>query len=262
MPSPFPGMDPYLESQGYWQDSHFRLIAWMSRELNAHLSRNYAALIEERISLVDLSEESTDTYRPDVSIVRNTGAAGQASQRGVAATLEPITLPLALEPLEEVRNRWIEIRRLPDRSLVTVIELLSPSNKTGSGRPEYIEKRNQWIRQPVHIVEIDLLLAGRRLPMKKPLPPADYYALVSRSDRRPQSDVYAWSIRRALPTIPIPLLPPDPDIPLALEPLFAQTYEDARYELLVDYTRSLDLPLVAADLEWAEMLGRESRPMK
>jgi len=74
--------------------------------------------------------------------------------------LEPITVPLALDDLDEIRERWIEIKRLPDRSLVTVIEILSPTNKTGSGRIDYIEKRKQWIRQPVNVVEIDLLLGG------------------------------------------------------------------------------------------------------
>ena len=67
-------------------------------------------------------------------------------------------------------ERWIEIKRLPDRSLVTVIEILSPTNKIGSGRAEYIEKRKEWIRQPIHLVEIDLLLGGQRLPMGGRLP--------------------------------------------------------------------------------------------
>ena len=64
---------------------------------------------------------------------------------------------------------------------MTVIEILSPTNKFGSGRTEYIEKRNEWIRQPIHLVEIDLLLVGQRLPMQRPLPRADYFAFVSRS---------------------------------------------------------------------------------
>jgi Protein of unknown function (DUF4058) len=256
MPGPFPGMDPYLESQGYWQDFHTSFLTYCRKALTAVLPRHYAALIEERISLVDLSGESTQLYRPNIGIVHESGAPLPQGNRGVLATLEPITIPLALEALEEVRQRWIEIRKLPDRSLVTVIELLSPSNKIGSGRSEYIEKRNQWIKQPVHVVEIDLLLSGHRLPMKKPLPTADYYAFVSRSDRRPNCEVYAWSIRRELPTIPIPLVSPDPDVNLGLAAVFGQTYDDAPYGELVRYAATLDLPLAPDDREWVEHLAR------
>ena len=93
-----------------------------------------------------------------MAVIRKDQGLPPTGDRGAPATLEPITIPLTLEDLDEVHERWIEIRRLPDRSLVTVIEILSPSNKIGSGRIEYIEKRNQWIRQPVNLVEIDLLL--------------------------------------------------------------------------------------------------------
>jgi hypothetical protein len=191
MPSPFPGMDPYLECQGYWQDFHTRLLTYCSRALTAVLPRHYAALIEERISLIDLSGERTQVYRPDVAITRGVRGAPSPDDRGALATLEPITIPLALEDREEVHQRWIEIRKLPARSLVTVIEILSPTDKVGPGRIEYVEKRNRWIRQPPHLVEIDLLLGGHRVPMRDPLPPADYFAFVSRSDRRPNCDVYA-----------------------------------------------------------------------
>jgi hypothetical protein len=114
MPSPFPGMDPYLESQGFWQDFHTTLLAYCRRALTRFLPRHYAALIEERISLVDLSHEAEQIYRPDVAVTRGKPGAGLPGGRGVSATLEPITLPLALEDLEEIHHRWIEIKRLPD----------------------------------------------------------------------------------------------------------------------------------------------------
>jgi hypothetical protein len=163
---------------------------------------------------------------------------------------------LALEDLDEVRQRWIEIRRLPDRSLVTVVEILSPTNKIGLGRTEYVEKRNQWIRQPVNLVEIDLLLGGHRMPMGRTLPPADYFSFVSRTSRRPDCDVYAWPIRRALPIIPIPLSDPDHDVSLNLGAVFAQTYDDAPYGDSIDYKAPLDLPLSADDRCWAEEQAR------
>jgi hypothetical protein len=204
-------MDPYIESQGYWEDFHSALLGDCRRALTAVLPRNYGAFIEQRISLVDL---------------------------------------------DEIRERWIEIKRLPDRSLVTVIEILSPTNKTGSGRIDYLEKRKQWIRQPVNVVEIDLLLGGHRLPMRGLLPAGDCYAFVSRSNRRPDCDVYAWSIRRELPAIPIPLSIPDPDVLLDLRTVFAQTYDGAPSGESINYSAPLDLPLASEDRAWAEQQAR------
>ena len=150
-------------------------------------------------------------------------------EAGSVATLEPVAVPLARKDLDEVRERWIEIKRLPDLSLVTVIEILSPTNKSGLGRTDYLAKRREFLDQPVHLVEIDLLLGGHRLPMGGPVPPGDYFAYVSRAEKRDSSDVYAWSIRRALPEIPIPLSPPDPDLRLDLAVVVARAYDQGRY---------------------------------
>lgn len=253
MPSPFPGMDPFLESQGFWQDFHTSLIAYCRESLNSALPAHYAALIEERISLVDLSGRGEAAYRPDVSIVQGTREPAPRRDQGSIATLEPVAVPLARRDLDEVPERWIEIKRLPELALVTVIEILSPTNKTGLGRTEYLVKRQEFLDQPVHLVEIDLLLGGRRLPMGGPVPPGDYYAYVSRADHRETSDVYAWSIRRALPEIPIPLSAPDPDLRLDLGAVVARAYEQGRYDRLIRYAAPLELPLSSEDRQWAEM---------
>ncbi len=258
MPSPFPGMDPFIESQGYWEDFHSALLGDCRRALTAVLPRNYGAFIEQRISLVDLSDEPPQSRRRDIAVLRD-DQGPRASSRVALATLEPITVPLVLDDLDEIRERWIEIRKLPDRSLVTVIEILSPTNKVGSGRMEYLEKRKQWTRQPVNVVEIDLLSGGHRLPMRGALPIGDYYAFVSRLDRRPNCDVYAWSIRRELPAIPIPLLIPDPDVHLDLRAVFSQTYDGAPYGESIDYSAPLNLPLASEDLAWAEQQVRTGK---
>ena len=179
------------------------------------------------------------------------------SGRGVLATLEPVTIPLAVEELDEIRLRWIEIRRLPDLSLVTVIEILSPTNKIGSGRIEYLEKRNQLIQSAGQSGR-DRFAAGRttRPLMGAPLPAADYFAFVSRHDRRPNCDVFAWSIRQVLPVIPIPLSDSDPDVNLNLGTIFSQTYDVGPYGELIKYTAPLELPLTSDDRAWAEELGR------
>ena len=138
---------------------------------------------------------------------------------------------------------------------MTVIELLCPPNKFESGRVEYVQRRNEWRRQPVNLVEIDLLLGGQRPPMAAPLPPADYFAFISRSSRRPYCDVFAWSIRHDLPVIPIPLSGSDPDVKLDLGAVFSQTYDVGPYGQWIKYAAPLDLPLTPDDRAWAEGLA-------
>ena len=135
---------------------------------------------------------------------------------------------------------------------MTAIELLSPSNIEAPGEPLYSQKRLELIHQPVHLVELDLLIRGKRLEMEDELPKGHYYAFVSRAERRFLSDTYTWSIRNPLPTIPIPLLAPDPDIPLDLTAIFQTVYQRARYERSINYKAPLGLPLSREDRAWAE----------
>ena len=111
--------------------------------------------------------------------------------------------------MEEIRETYIEVRYRPDRKLVAVLELLSPTNKINFGIGEYLHKRMAILKQPVHLVELDLLVGGHRLPMERPLPPGDYFALIARSEHCPMADVYHWRVRNPLPHIPIPLKSPD-----------------------------------------------------
>jgi hypothetical protein len=93
--------------------------------------------------------------------------------------------------VDEVRDTWIEIRRLPDERLVTMIETLWPRNKGLSGLTDYLEKLHRLRTQGVNLVEIDLLIAGRRLPMAKPLLPGHFFAIVCRASKSETGDVYA-----------------------------------------------------------------------
>ena len=150
--------------------------------LNQRLPDGYVAKIETRVTFVSQVPDTHGSRRPD-----RTRAGLTTSRRfhiatndaGVA-TIEPISIPLAMSEVE-IRDRWIEILKLPEMEVVTVIEILSPSNKAGSGRREYLTKRAALIDRPVNFVEIDLLLGGRRMPMARPLPAGDYYAVVGRT---------------------------------------------------------------------------------
>jgi len=177
-------------------------------------------------------------------------------------TLESVALALPRHRLEEVSEARIEIRRFPDRELVTAIELLSPNNKEAPGELLYTQKRLELIHQPVHLVELDLLIGGKRLAMEDELPKGHYFAFVSRAERRFLSDIYPWSIRDPLPTIPIPLRAPDPDILLNLAEIFKTVHQRARYERSIDYTATLKLPLSARDRAWAEKNARGFNPRK
>jgi hypothetical protein len=167
-----------------------------------------------------------------------------------------VAVPFPETHPEFIRQRRVEIRRLPELSLVTVIEVLSPDNKSGKGRGDYLAKRELLLEQAVHLVEIDLLLGGRRLPMGAALPSGDYYAFVARVERWPSCDVYAWTVRDRLPTIPIPLRLPDPDVSLDLAAPVHTAYDRGLYGRTTDYTVALPLPLDQESRAWAEGVGR------
>jgi Protein of unknown function (DUF4058) len=262
MASPFPGVDPYIEAQGYWQDFHTRFITYACDALNEILPESYVAQLGEHLRLAEMPGRQSKRVLPDVTIVggeRPALGAGSRERKGArTAVLEPVKVPLPSSFIE-VRDAWIEIRRGTKRKPIASIEVLSPTNKVGVGFGEYLAKRRKSIRQKIHLVELDLLLRGERLPMERPLPPGDFYALVSRSEERPESDVYSWTIRDPLPSIPIPLCRPDPDVMLDLGAVFATAYERARYGRLIDYTVPPSTVKKAADRAWAERTARVPR---
>ena len=257
MPSPFPGIDPYLESQGFWQDFHPRFTLGLCDAISDLLPEPYVARIDERMRVVEIPLREVRQFRPDVAVVRRTGGSEPDTPAVATLSLEPEVIPLHY--LDEFREAFIEVVHLPERRLVTVIELLSPSNKTGAGRADYLAKRNALILQDVHIIELDFLLTGQRLPMKRALPAGDYFAFVARAGRRPDCEVFAWSIRRALPTIPVPLLAPDLDILIDPGPIYASVYQRARYGRSLDYKAPLTLPLAPEDLGWTQGVAKAEK---
>jgi hypothetical protein len=239
-------MDPYLEDPAFWSDFHASFITYWRDALIDCLPDNYEARIDEKVRLVEVAPPRRKLIEPDVALTQR--APSRTPAPAGVATLEPVTVPLVIE--EETHERYIEILHRPERALVAVLELLSPANKEEPGRSDYLAKRNALLRHPIHLVEVDLLIGGRRLPPEDGLPPGDYYALVSRGDRRPDCDVYAWPLRNALPAIPIPLLPPDPDVWLNLAAVFATTYERGRYARSLDYAAPPPVTLDEENRRW------------
>ena len=248
MPSPFPGMDPYLENPAFWPDFHSTFINYWREAIADALPASYTALIGERVYLVEQPPVERKLVHADISVTRPDapGPTAPATQ-GAVATLEPVTLPLPT--LEEVCETYIQILHRPDRELVAVLELLSPANKEEPGRGAYLAKRSGLWRQQVHLAELDLLLGGQHPPLGQALPPGDYYYLLARAGRR-DCQAYAWTMRQPLPTLPVPLKAPDPDVFVDLGAVFATAYQRGRYGRALDYAAAPAAPLRPEQRAW------------
>lgn len=239
MPSPFPGMDPYLEGS-YWSPVHHSLAEEILRQLAPRLRPRYVALPEERF-VVEIQDTRSDIY-PD-------GAVAPSEIAEVGAERRPLRMPTIIPaPVPLVT---VEIRSTDGRRLVTAIEILSPANKSGEGRREYLAKRQKILRSSAHLVEIDLLRRGQRVPMQQELPAASYFVFVSRAEDRPMVDVWPVTLRQSLPTIAVPLLEGDSDLDLDLQQAFDNIYDLRGFDLLLDYHEPPEVPLSPADADWA-----------
>ena len=253
MPSPFPGMNPWLEQDTLWHDFHQRLLTATSDAISAEVSPRYYVALEEHVYIHEPPEPRARFLgRPDLAIV-GTGAAGFASSTAVIEAPVYTALP---EPMDVVRESFIEIRDTENEYLVTVLELLSPSNKqAGYDRDAYIAKRRQYLLSDVNFIEIDLLRGGPRMPIEE-LSPCDYYVLVKRASDRTRAGVWPIRLRDGLPSIPIPLRAPDPDARLDLQALLHSVYDRAGYRHRI-YRGTPKPKLVADDAQWADAILKE-----
>ncbi len=248
MPSPFPGMDPFIEGQA-WEDFHHHFIEGLYTALVPLVRPRYVVRVEERIYVEHEPDERVDLIRPDVTVLESRGEAPETTA-AAAVALAPVLLTLPMP--ERRREAYLTVRRRETLQVVTIIEALSPGNKrpAGDGRREYLSKRESVLQSEAHLVEIDLLRGGERLPTVEPLPFADYYAFVCRGQRRPRAEVYAWPLRQPLPPIPVPLTGDDPDRALDLQAVFNAVYERAGYDYSLDYRHPVEPPLSDADAAW------------
>lgn len=231
MPSPFPGFDPALEDPAYWSDFHATFINYWREAIADALPDAYEARIGERIYLTEHEPDARKLVIPDVAVARAKLRTTPESYSN-AATIEPVIVPL--NTLDGPRETYIEILHRPERGLVAALELLSPANKNAPGRTEYLAKRKALLYQAVHLIELDLLRGGERLPMAAPLPPGDAYYFLSRAEQRPDCQVYAWRLEDPLPTLPVPLRQPDPDVFINLASVFNTAYDRGRFHRIID----------------------------
>jgi len=248
MPSAFPGMNPYLEQADVWHDFHERAVPLIAAFLGPQVLPRYIAKIDQHVYIHDLTEETRQFLgRGDVGV-----APLSASEPGVKSDVAVIDFParVRLPAVDREAESFVEIRDRNSRELITVIELLSPSNKRpGEDREQYKQKRHRLIGGGVNLVEIDLLRGGPRMPMTG-LSPCDYCVLVSRPQEWPDGGVFPIRLREPLPSIPIPLRPSDAPARLELKSVIDQAYDAAGYGYYV-YDGQPDPPLDIDDAKWA-----------
>jgi hypothetical protein len=244
MPSPFPGMDPYLEKPSRWPGIHHNFISVTQALLTSQLRPKYLVRIEERVYIADDYDDPRKAKMrvPDVEVaVRPGWGHATFAPSGIEAD--------AVEVLEPV---------IATRDVVTVIEILSPTNKIpGSHGSESYEKKFQEVMYSAsHFVEIDLLRGPRRVPVPRKVGTHEYLVHISRKRLRPRGQLYPLRLPRRLPVIPIPLKVGDPDAQLDLQSLIDQTYDRAGYDMEVDYSQD---PIPPLDAEMAARADQHLR---
>lgn len=259
MPSPFPGMDPYLEAR--WGDIHARLVMYSCDQLQAQLPRDLVARVEEYLA-VEADDEKPYGYYPHLRATEHPEVnGGSPATSARAAVAEPVIVVFPTEP------PTLRSLRIYDRNhrVITAIEFLSLANKVGeAGRQAYRKKQQDLIEAGVSLVEIDLLREGSyvlALPEGR-LPPdrrGPYRITVLRSWQPGRAEVYRVSLRERLPAVNIPLRPTDADVVLDLQPLLERSYEMGRYDRDLDYRADALPPLSGDDAVWADALLREKQ---
>ena len=260
MPSPFPGMDPYLEAPSIWPDVHHELMSVMRGRLNELLRPRYVVRIEERVYVSDENDPGRRVIVPDLRIAHGVRTSQPPADSTSIATVEPIVVTTMVE--EEIREARLEIVDPRAGRVLTIIEVLSPANKVpGSrGRESYSRKRRDVLTSSTHLVEIDLLRGGERMMVEGGLPACEYLVHVSRVEDRPQGTVWPIRLPQPLPVVPVPLAETDPDAALDLQQILNTAYENAGYDLTLDYGDPAPPPALRDEhVEWCDELLRESK---
>jgi Protein of unknown function (DUF4058) len=249
MPSPFPGMNPYIERASVWHDFHERWIPLAADLIGAQVLPRYFVRIDEQMYIHVLpSEERRFVGRGDVLVSALTPA-----KSNTVATIPVLEAPaeVGVPVIDTEGLSYLEIRDRDSLELVTVVELLSPSNKyAGPDREQYLAKARKLQQSWVHFVEIDLLRGGPRMSWLN-MPACDYCAVVSRYERRPKAEFWPIQLRDRLPEIPIPLRQGDADARLDLQQVLHRIYDAAGYVYHI-YAGPPEPALSVADAAWAQ----------
>ena len=258
MPSPFPGMDPYLEQPTFWSSFHSRLIVALADTLAPQLRPHYFIEVEAR-TYNDTAADGLLVGIPDAVVLAGIAPSHPETPELTSAPaterqFQPqiVTLPMPVE----IKERYLEVREVGSNAVIAVIEVLSPKNKRkGKGRRVYEEKRQTVLSSASHLIEIDLLRGESPMPMQGAVQPAHHRILVGRAEQRPQAKLYAATIREPLPEFPVPLKASDESVLVNLQAIFAGVYDRASYDLRIDYSQPLPPPSFSeTDQDWIASL--------
>lgn len=261
MPSPFPGMDPYLERPSLWPDVHAELISGIRACLIPQLRPKYSARLEDRVYISDDRDPGRKLIVPDVHVpLVSPFAESPLPENGgtLVAEIEPIEAVTFFDT--EVREARITILDSNDQTVIAVIEVLSPANKCpgAAGERNYLEKRHLVMESTAHLIEIDLLRAGDHFPIDPRLPACDYLVHVSRKRKRPRASLWPIRLAQRLPTIPVPLREGDPDVQIDLQAILTSAYDRAGYDAIINYREEPDPPLTPEQAVWADAVLRKA----
>ena len=253
----FPGMDPYLEDPQIWEGFQSRFIVYLADHLQPQIRPRYIASVERRV-VVEAPLGERRPIIPDVWVGRT-----RRTEASAATSIAEIDEPeIVRVPGLEVHQSFVEILdTATGLRVVTVIEVLSPSNKYhGPGRDLYLTKQAEVLRSSVHLVEIDLLRTGPHVlsvpeHVARARRPYDYLACVNRAvGVRDEFELYPRRLRERLPRMPIPLAAGDPDAALDIQAVLDYAYEQGAYRDQLRYDRSAHPPLAPEDAVWASEL--------
>jgi hypothetical protein len=253
-------MDPYLEKPSFWPDVHHELISGIRAALKRQLRSRYSVRIEERVYVSGPADPGRGILAPDLYLVRRPKPGPRRSKAGGTAALgvsEPIIAVTLID--DEIHEAYLEVVDASDRSVVTVIEVLSPTNKVpgADGLESFLEKRNQIMKSSTHWVELDLLRSGVSPILPVIVPEHEYLIHVSAVDRRPRGMLWPIRLSQRLPVVRIPLRSEDGDTPLDLQAVLDSVYDRAGYDTEIDYKKEPVPRLGKKWKDWADRLLRE-----
>ncbi len=260
MKSPFPGLNPYLE--GFWSNVHTRMMTYICDQLQSQLPEGLWSRVEESVTIDDHDADKLQSAYPDSHITDEQPWAPVWNENvGGLAVAEPLVIAVD-EPLTE---RHIEITDTRSGgSVVTAIEVLSPSNKTGAAkRSEYKAKQQKFIRSRVNLVEIDLIRSGSYIlsvpPEKLPDDKLEecLVSVFRANIGWPEWEVYPIFLREPLPAFRIPLRHGESDVALDLQAVLDQCYENGRFHIGIDYTQPPVPHVAKKDRDWLDKLLRK-----
>jgi hypothetical protein len=239
-------MNPYLERATAWESFHPNFITAAHYHIVQQLGPEYVVRIESRLYIHELPADRRFLGLSDLGVHKSSGSTTGTTTFDVA----PVQITM-LDAVEIERIGYLTVRDRDGNDLITVIELLSPTNKyAGPDREQYLGKRRELLRSRAHFVEIDLLRGGPRMPPDE-LPTCDYCAIVSRVEDRPKAGVWPWRLRDPLVPIPIPLRAPDPDAKMDLKVIIDQVYDGGGYGSYI-YSGPPEPRLSPDDAAWAD----------